>query len=118
MFAILVLAAMPQDMPIEQELAQYRRVTSAVIRCEPEHSDEIVVCAARTADRYRLPLVIPTPGDPRNEGALAERARLLRQPNACETKIGATPYGCGHFGVTAGTGGGRGLRIVERERAP
>ena len=49
-----------------------------IISADP---DEIVVCAARTADRFRVPLVTPpAEGDPKAVDALGERERLLAVP--------------------------------------
>ena len=120
MLAMIVLLSAPQSVPqtvdLNREMIAYRQQTRARVECDRD-VDEIVVCGRREADEYRAPLVIPDTGERDNIGAFEARQALLRQPNACETKIGNTPYGCGFAGVTM-TSNASGTRIVERERAP
>jgi hypothetical protein len=64
--------------------------------------NEIVVCARRAADQWRLPLIISEPGDPKKEGVHDERHRLQYVQNACDLK-GPFLIGCGSAGVSVGT---------------
>ena len=116
MLAMLLLLSAGQEVDLNREIIAYHQKTRARVECNRD-ADEIVVCARREADDYRAPLVIPNTGERDNLGAFEARQALLRQPNACETKIGNTPYGCGFAGVTMTTNAS-GTRIVERERAP
>ena len=76
-----------------------------------------MVCARRTADRYRVPLVEHIPGDPRHEGVPEERARYVHTNTPCEDR-GPFLIGCGKVGVSMTTGAG-GTRVwTERELAP
>ncbi|MEH3041041.1 MAG: hypothetical protein PGN21_13335 [Sphingomonas paucimobilis] len=85
-------------------IARARTMTQVVQPCRSDaDADEIVVCAARTADRFRVPLIAaPAEGDPRAVDALGERERLLAVPQpSCGTA--AFLQGCGFVGVTAST---------------
>ena len=85
-------------------MARARDLTRIVQPCRTDaEPDEIVVCAARNADRFRVPLTIgPVEGDPRAVDALGERERLLAVPQpSCGTA--AFLQGCGFVGVTAST---------------
>jgi hypothetical protein len=78
--------------------------------------DEITVCGRRDADRYRLPLVIPTEGAPNPDNVPAQRAYLVRTMSPCE-KRGPFLIGCGSVGVSAGIGFD-GKVIAYRKLAP
>ena len=82
-------------------MTHYQTVTSVVVRtCAAPRTDrEIVVCARRQADRYRIPFVGYEAGDPRAETVSAERNRLASTPR--------TP--CGQGAIIANCGGGVGL---------
>ncbi len=68
--------------------------------------DEVVICARRDADLYRVPLnVAPAPGDPRAIDAFGERARLLRVPQL-PCGVGAFLSQCGSVGVTVSSANG------------
>jgi hypothetical protein len=113
----LGMAAAPVAVPppISAELAK----VSALVRVEPmerylelvsvdpdckreRKPDEITVCGRRDADRYRVPLLIPQDGDPRNEGVHGERERLQHITNACDAK-GPFLIGCGGVGIGVST---------------
>jgi len=85
-------------------VARARTMTQVVQPCRTgADPDEIVICAARNADRFRVPLTTgPVEGDPRAVDALGERERLLAVPQpACGTA--AFLQGCGFVGVTMST---------------
>lgn len=110
MTAWLALMAMVQDDGrVAAMLARARTVTQVAQPCRTDADpDEILVCAGRRADRYRVPLSTPPiAGDPKAVDALGERERLLAVPQpACGTA--AFLQGCGFVGVTMTTrGGGR-----------
>lgn len=101
---ILVLAMVQDGHAVTAMIARARVATQVIQPCRSDaEPDEIVVCAARNADRYRAPLVLPrAEGDPNIVDALGERERLLAVPGAaCGT--GAFLQGCGFAGVTAST---------------
>ncbi len=116
MLAMLLMLSAGQEVDLNREFAAYREQTRVRVQCDRD-ADEIVVCARRETEAYRAPLVVAKTGERDNLGAFEARQALLRQPNACETKIGNTPYGCGFAGVTMTTNAG-GTRIVERKRPP
>lgn len=80
----------------------YLEKTSVEPRCTAAGGDEIIVCGRRDADRYRVPFLVPTPGDPRIVDVPAERARLIAVQSGCE-QMGAMPYGCGAVGISVST---------------
>ncbi|MBB3911758.1 hypothetical protein [Sphingomonas desiccabilis] len=108
----LLLVVMAQQANVDAALAQYREATRAEYRCEPNaESGEIVVCALRDADEYRVPILEPTPGDPRIVDAVAERERLVKMPHlACG--LAASYEGCGMIGVSA-TANSRGIGVAK-----
>ena len=116
MLAMLLMLSAGQQVDLNRELAAYREQTRVRVQCDRD-ADEIVVCARRETEAHRAPLVLANTGERDNLSAFEARQALLRQPNACETKIGNTPYGCGFVGVTM-TSNASGTRIVERKRAP
>lgn len=95
----------------------YQQKTSARIPCRhTSDGDEIVVCARRDADRYRVPLVADAalPYD-----APANRVVALKEPTQCDRR---SPFlvGCGAAGVTVSTsfGPGKGSGTHVRSFAP
>ncbi|MDQ1229414.1 hypothetical protein [Sphingomonas sp. SORGH_AS_0879] len=119
--AMLVMAAPVQDgappaVPsVEAIMAKTREASGVQKRCvyDPNGTD-ITVCGRRNADRFRMPFEIPPePGDPRHEGVMDERTRLLARSNSVKSM---SPFlvGGGHVGVTLDTnprgGGGPTLR--------
>ena len=101
---LLVLVMVQDGDAATAMIARARAATQVIAPCRRDADpDEIVVCAARNADRYRAPLVLPrAEGDPKIVDALGERERLLAVPTAsCGTA--AFLQGCGFVGVTAST---------------
>lgn len=108
----LLLVVMAQQANVDVAMAQYREATRAEYRCEADaESGEIVVCALRDADEYRVPILEPTPGDPRIIDAIGERERLVKMPHlACG--LAASYEGCGMIGATAtATANSRGVGV-------
>lgn len=105
MTAWMLLAVMAQDGgAVAAMIARARGQTQVVQPCRTDADpDEILVCAARRADRFRVPLTTPpAEGDPRAVDALGERERLLAVPQpSCGTA--AFLQGCGFVGVTGST---------------
>ncbi|MCC2977458.1 hypothetical protein LK533_12325 [Sphingomonas sp. PL-96] len=97
----LLLVVMAQQANVDAALARYREATRAEYRCEPTaDTNEVVVCALRDADHYRVPILEPTPGDPKIVDAIAERERLVKViPITCG--LSTSFEGCGMFGATA-----------------
>lgn len=101
---VALLAMVQDDGHVAEMMARARSATQVLQPCRRDaEPDEIVVCAGRNADRYRVPLsTAPADGDPKAVDALGERERLLRVPQgACGT--GAFLQNCGFVGVTAST---------------
>lgn len=89
----------------DRAMNRYRHRTSAVIPCRAGASgDEIVICARRRADLYRVPLVV-NDGPPRDSAAA--RVDSLRLPSPCESGS-IFLVGCGMVGVTVSTSFGPG----------
>ncbi len=89
---------------VDAAMAQYVSVFGVDPDCKRNvMPDEITVCGRRDADRYRLPLVIPTPGAPDPGNARAERDFLVRTISPCEER-GPFLIGCGSVGVSVGMG--------------
>lgn len=97
---ILALAASPAG--ATDPLETYFERTSAEPKCKASAGSEIVVCGRRGADRYRVPFLVPTPGDPKTMGVPAERALLTYEPKPCE-QMGPYLIGCGMVGVSVST---------------
>ncbi|MGE7206424.1 hypothetical protein ACQKJZ_12165 [Sphingomonas sp. NPDC019816] len=79
---LMTMAAQaPSDEPasVDAIMANTRRLTSVERPCVYDrNSTDITVCGRRNADRFRVPFVPPPePGDPKREGVMAERTRLL-----------------------------------------
>ncbi|MGN5375443.1 hypothetical protein [Sphingomonas hankookensis] len=101
---MLALAMAQGDQAVAAMIARARTATRIVQPCRGDADpDEIVVCAARHADRYRAPLIVPpAEGDAKIVDAPGERERLLAVPApACGTA--AFLQRCGFAGVTAST---------------
>ncbi|MES2057400.1 MAG: hypothetical protein V4564_15810 [Pseudomonadota bacterium] len=113
---VLIQASPASAAPTDAAIEQYRALTMAGPRCAASTDpDEIQVCDRRRADNFRVPLIEPDPGDPKNEGVPAERERLLARSNNCAEKSSFL-VGCGMAGVTVGT---RGVQLGgERPIAP
>jgi len=101
---VLLAAAASSDAAL---LAAYRAKTRAEVRCDATaSSSEILVCGRRNADRYRVPFVTITPGDPAHEGVPQERYRLQARTTPCQDR-GPFLVGCGSVGIGLKAGGGK-----------
>ncbi len=100
----LMMQAIPTD--AARLVADARALTRATVDCRQDQAtDEIVVCARRDSDRWRVPFVTPDPGAIDPDDVPAQRERLIAQPSNCaEMRIMA--YGCGAVGVTMHSGRG------------
>jgi hypothetical protein len=114
--AALILIGMAFPASAADPIEVYRDKTSAEPRCKAAAGSEIVICGRRLADRYRVPFLVPTPGDPKMRGVPAERSLLLAQQTACEA-LGPFLVGCGAVGVSVSTKVGSG-KIEYRPLAP
>lgn len=114
----MILAAMMIGLAGDDVAAlidRYREQTRAEIRCEQTSArDEILVCGARRADRYRVPFIAYEAGDPRHEGVYEQAERLQAKTTPCHDHS-AYLVGCGMVGVSAtsrfGAGGFSGPRL-------
>jgi hypothetical protein len=101
--------------PVDRLLADHDAATRASIPCRAtDRKDEIVVCALRDADRWRVAYIVPDAGARSPDDVPAETARLLNQGNNCRN-MALSVAGCGMVGASATVGNGRGL-YVERAR--
>ena len=101
---VLLLAAASAD---ADPLERYRRLTAAEPACErTANATDVTVCGMRDADRFRVPFVFPEPGDPLHEAVMDERKRYLARTDNCQEKT-LFLVGCGAFGLSVTTGGGR-----------
>jgi hypothetical protein len=112
----LLLAAGAAD-PEAEMLLSYEALTQVAPRCRQRSGADILVCGRRDADRYRVPFVSATPGDPRRLGVREERATWLRRPTGCDER-GAFLVGCGMVGVSVSTNLATGKAEVARPLAP
>jgi hypothetical protein len=113
---LLALQASPAaSPPVDRLLADHGAATRASIPCRAtDQQEEIVVCALRDADRWRVAYIVPDAGARNPDDVPAETARLLDQGNNCRNMT-LSVAGCGMVGVSATAGNGRGLH-VERAR--
>lgn len=96
-------------------LVKYRQMTAVAVRCAgPRAGSEITVCGRRAADRWRVPFVTKTPGDPGTATVSQERNALVSTSTPCQQR-GAFLIGCGSgVGLSAGIGlgpGADGLKV-------
>lgn len=86
------------------EAARARLAAERRCAVDPDTTD-VTVCGMRRADRFRVPLVVRDPGDPRHQAVMAERKRLLARTTPLQEK---SPFlvGGGMAGVTMTTGAG------------
>ena len=107
MLALLLIIA-GQSASAETAVAHYRAITAAGPRCATAASStDITVCARRNADRYRLPLIEPSSGDPKIQDVPGERERLFARTSNCQEKS-LFLVGCGKVGVGMKAGFGPG----------
>jgi hypothetical protein len=114
--AVLIPLIMATPAAAGDPMDAYLELTSAEPHCRQAAGDEIMVCGRREADRYRVPFLIATPGDPRTRGVPEERAMLIAERTPCEAH-GPFLVGCGAVSITVSTkiGGGK---IEYRPLAP
>ena len=94
---------------------EYRLRTSARIPCQrTADSDEIVVCARRNADQYRVPIVDDAQLD---YNTPARRVVALKEPTQCDKR---SPFlvGCGAAGISVTTSLGKNGKTHVRPLAP
>jgi hypothetical protein len=118
MLPILLMAAASPPQTADAVYVAYREATRAEIPCrQTEASDEIVVCALRAADEYRISFLTVAPGDPRHEGVFDERTRYFNRTTPCQD-MGPFLIGCGSVGVSM-TAGADGVSFeTRRQLAP
>jgi hypothetical protein len=112
---LLPLLLMLQETPaIEDAVAAYRAKIAGEVPCRTtDADDEIVVCALRDADRYRVPFVSPS----RQELPDQRVDRLVGERTEPDCGQGAFMAHCGSVGVSVSVGG-RGMKWVRRDLAP
>ena len=98
----LILVAISAPTGAADLMDTYIDKTSAQPRCKAAAGSDIVVCGRREADKYRVPFLIPTPGDPKRRGVPEERAMLIAQETPCDS-LGPFLVGCGAVGVSVST---------------
>jgi hypothetical protein len=113
---LLPLLLLIQDAPaLDAAVAAYRAKTAAEVPCRAtEEEEEIVVCAQRHADRYRVPLTTTY------NGREADGVRLARLLDTNPLPCGQGPFlvRCGAVGVGVGVSlGGGPVHYIERPLA-
>ena len=104
---MLVLLLLAQATEPDPALARYRELTAAEPRCERSATiTDVTVCGLRDADRFRVTFVLHEKGDPLHEAVMDERKRYLARTDNCQEK-NLFLVGCGAFGLSVTTGGGR-----------
>ena len=116
-WALILAATAAQNAGTAEMLAEYRERVRAERPCPAAQSDnEIVVCLAREADSYRVPLRIgPATAETSVHAQTAER--LERVEYSCGIS-GPFMVGCGMVGMTATMGADGKTRVQPREPAP
>ena len=119
LLSTMLFAAAQDSDAVNRAVARYHELTRADVPCAaPDENEEIVVCAARDADNYRVPFLTVARGDPRREGVHEERERYIRTNTPCQDN-GPFLIGCGMVGVSMTVTQGGGTRFeTERELAP
>ncbi|WP_448662391.1 hypothetical protein ACG3SL_17245 [Sphingomonas sp. CJ20] len=103
-----------QEVTADAAMAAYREKMRADVRCKESTENEIVVCALREADRYRVPFVERGAG---REAAEVRVARLFQNGDPVPCGQGAFLVHCGKVGVTM-TANATGAHLVQRPLAP
>lgn len=116
MLAALTLFAAPPafaEVPAEAALSTYAEKTRVTVQCSRPVGDTIVVCGRRAADKWRVPFLGLSPGDPRGESVSGERNRLASEPRpTCGVTAFFYTADCGMVGITVGTSfGGSSVRL-------
>lgn len=117
---VLLIVAGAEEAPApqsDQAMLTYQEMTAVAPRCRARAGADILVCGRRDADRYRVPYITATPGDPKALTVHQERAKLLARPVPCQER-GPFLIGCGMVGVTVSTTLANGKTEVERPPAP
>lgn len=115
LLAPLLLLFAQDSTTVQAALAAYREKTRAEVPCRAtDNQDEIVVCALRDADRFRVPFVTRSAG---REDAQEREARLTTPPQV-KCGQGAFLVDCGMVGVTVKASTGGGVQWVRRPLAP
>lgn len=101
-------------------LADHVASTQASIPCNAtRQKDEIVVCAARDADRWRVAYIARDPGAPNPDDVPGETSRLLSLGGSNCRNMALSVAGCGMVSISASTSGGRGVKFEQaRPLAP
>lgn len=114
LFSVMLLVAAQDGDQVEAAVTNYRQLTRADVACErPKADDEIVVCGAREADKYRVPFV--SAGRAR-DSVPARTAYLTTDFGKPACGLSAFLSGCGAVGVSV-TMGFDGGTTVKRELA-
>lgn len=114
LMSMMLLAA--QDADLAKAVSKAREMTRADVPCRANaDSDEIVVCARRDADRYRVPFVLSA--SPANS-VPAQTAELLEERGRLPCGQSAFTAQCGGMVGVSVTVGANGVRYVGRELAP
>jgi hypothetical protein len=119
LIAALLLGGGQDADRVEATLSDYHRLTRVETTCRDRTGEEIVVCARRDADRYRVPL----PSGPSFRDAEPRTARLL-DTHAPACGQGAFTVGCGKVGASVtrtfgpGTNSGDVRVETDREKTP
>ncbi|MCD2323196.1 hypothetical protein LQ953_04090 [Sphingomonas sp. IC-56] len=113
---MLMLLLMVQEVPaLDAAMSSYRELTRVEPACKRStQGDEVVICARRQADRYRVPLATSYGGDELPDKRVAKL--LDTAPPPCGQ--GAFTVKCGAVGVSTTMGGGRPPRVSLRPLAP
>ena len=110
---MLLIGAQDGDQ-VGAAVTNYRTMTRADVPCErPKADDEIVVCGAREADKYRVPFVSAGRG---RDSVPARTAYLTQDFGKSSCGTGAFLKDCGAVGVSV-TLGFDGSTMVKRELA-
>ena len=114
LLSMMLLAAGQDGDQVQSAVSNYRTLTRADVPCErPRASDEIIVCGAREADKYRVPFV--SAGSTR-DSVPTRTSYLTKDFGAAECGQGAFMVRCGGVGVSM-TFGFDGSATVKRELA-
>ena len=114
LLSMMLLAGAQDGDAVDASMTNYRRLTRADVPCDrPKRDDEIVVCGAREADKYRVPFV----------SAGRTRDSVPTRTSYLTTDFGRPPCGegaflsqCGAVGIST-TIGFDGQVMVKRELA-
>jgi hypothetical protein len=80
MLALVLSIAAPAEDAAALLARSQTLIAGEPCRASPDATD-ITVCGRRNADRFRVPFLVHTAGDPRHEAVAVERDRLLNRTN-------------------------------------